>query len=161
MILIQLRLLPPFLQIFGGLVWILVACTYIAPANPQGWVMAVSVFCFTMTFIWLVVFACGVHQNKASWAAAVSLCTFSCMLKPVQREFSCFPASFSVRTLFITSLLRPSTSVLPRLWPTWLWFWVSSAQMCSNFTSWTSLQWWVHVLEVEPVVKWQQSRGPE
>ncbi|XP_026216200.1 myelin and lymphocyte protein-like [Anabas testudineus] len=56
--------------IFGGLVWILVASTYVNPANPQGWVMAVSVFCFVMTFIWLVVFACGVHNNKASWAAA-------------------------------------------------------------------------------------------
>uniref|UniRef100_A0A669DAX6 Mal, T cell differentiation protein b n=1 Tax=Oreochromis niloticus TaxID=8128 RepID=A0A669DAX6_ORENI len=38
--------------------------------NPQGWVMFVSVFCFVMTFIWMVVFACGSHHNKASWAAA-------------------------------------------------------------------------------------------
>lgn len=68
----QFCLLPLFLQIFGGLVWILVASTYVLPHNPQGWVMAVSIFCFIMTFVWLVVFACGVHQNKASWAAAVS-----------------------------------------------------------------------------------------
>uniref|UniRef100_A0A8D0D2I7 Mal, T cell differentiation protein n=1 Tax=Sander lucioperca TaxID=283035 RepID=A0A8D0D2I7_SANLU len=47
-----------FLQIFGGLVWILVACTLVVPANPQAWVMFVSVFCFVMTFIWMVVFAC-------------------------------------------------------------------------------------------------------
>lgn len=61
-----------FLQIFGGLVWILVACTLVVPANPQGWVMFVSVFCFVMTFIWMVVFACGGHHNRSSWAAAVS-----------------------------------------------------------------------------------------
>ncbi|XP_029284816.1 LOW QUALITY PROTEIN: myelin and lymphocyte protein-like [Cottoperca gobio] len=54
--------------IFGGLVWILVACTLVVPANPQGWVMFVSVFCFTMTFIWVVVFACGVHHNRGTWA---------------------------------------------------------------------------------------------
>ncbi|XP_005747178.1 myelin and lymphocyte protein-like [Pundamilia nyererei] len=56
--------------VFGGLVWILVACTLVVPENPQGWVMFVSVFCFVMTFIWMVVFACGRHHNKASWAAA-------------------------------------------------------------------------------------------
>ncbi|XP_073327842.1 myelin and lymphocyte protein-like isoform X1 [Pagrus major] len=56
--------------IFGGLVWILVACTLVVPENPQGWVMFVSVFCFVMTFIWLVVFACGGHHNKGRWAAA-------------------------------------------------------------------------------------------
>ena len=59
-------------QIFGGLVWILVACTLVVPQNPQGWVMFVSVFCFIMTFIWMVLFACGGHHNKGSWAAAVS-----------------------------------------------------------------------------------------
>ncbi|XP_068178705.1 myelin and lymphocyte protein-like isoform X2 [Antennarius striatus] len=57
-------------QVFGGLVWILVACTLVAPQNPQGWVMFVSVFCFLMTFIWMLVFACGGHQNHSSWAAA-------------------------------------------------------------------------------------------
>uniref|UniRef100_A0A669EKT8 Mal, T cell differentiation protein b n=1 Tax=Oreochromis niloticus TaxID=8128 RepID=A0A669EKT8_ORENI len=52
--------IPDILYLFfGGLVWILV-----------GWVMFVSVFCFVMTFIWMVVFACGSHHNKASWAAA-------------------------------------------------------------------------------------------
>uniref|UniRef100_A0A8C9Z2V2 Mal, T cell differentiation protein n=1 Tax=Sander lucioperca TaxID=283035 RepID=A0A8C9Z2V2_SANLU len=57
-------------QIFGGLVWILVACTLVVPANPQAWVMFVSVFCFVMTFIWMVVFACDGHHNSSSWAAA-------------------------------------------------------------------------------------------
>ncbi|XP_031153011.1 myelin and lymphocyte protein-like [Sander lucioperca] len=56
--------------IFGGLVWILVACTLVVPANPQAWVMFVSVFCFVMTFIWMVVFACDGHHNSSSWAAA-------------------------------------------------------------------------------------------
>ncbi|XP_008314426.2 myelin and lymphocyte protein-like [Cynoglossus semilaevis] len=56
--------------IFGGLVWILVACTLVVPQNPQGWVMFVSVFCFVMTFIWTMVFACGGHNNRSSWAAA-------------------------------------------------------------------------------------------
>ncbi|KAJ3614911.1 hypothetical protein NHX12_018480 [Muraenolepis orangiensis] len=56
--------------VFGGLVWILVASTLVVPANPQGWVMFVSVFCFVLTFIWMVVFACGGHHNKPGWAAA-------------------------------------------------------------------------------------------
>ncbi|XP_066552980.1 myelin and lymphocyte protein [Amia ocellicauda] len=56
--------------IFGGLVWILIASTKVFPPNPLGWVMFVSVFCFVMTFLWLVLFICGVHQNSPGWAAA-------------------------------------------------------------------------------------------
>ncbi|KAL3066457.1 hypothetical protein OYC64_016415 [Pagothenia borchgrevinki] len=56
--------------VFGGLVWILVACTLVVPANPQAWVMFVSLFCFSMTFIWMVLFFCGMHNNRGSWAAA-------------------------------------------------------------------------------------------
>ncbi|XP_048047083.1 mal, T cell differentiation protein b [Megalobrama amblycephala] len=56
--------------VFGGLVWILVASTLITPNNPQGWVMFVSVFCFVMTFLWLIFFACGVHKNSSAWATA-------------------------------------------------------------------------------------------
>ncbi|XP_055762848.1 myelin and lymphocyte protein-like [Salvelinus fontinalis] len=56
--------------VFGGLVWILVACTLVLPYNPQGWVMFVSVFCFTMTFIWMCMFAFGVHRNSGGWATA-------------------------------------------------------------------------------------------
>ncbi|KAJ8361591.1 hypothetical protein SKAU_G00181160 [Synaphobranchus kaupii] len=56
--------------IFGGLVWILVASTLVFPANPQGWVMFVSVFCFVMTFVWMVIFACGGHKNSGGWATA-------------------------------------------------------------------------------------------
>uniref|UniRef100_A0A4W4ERI2 MARVEL domain-containing protein n=1 Tax=Electrophorus electricus TaxID=8005 RepID=A0A4W4ERI2_ELEEL len=58
------------LQVFGGLVWILVACTYIVPYNPQAYVMAVSVFCFVCTFLWMMVFMCGSHNNRNSWATA-------------------------------------------------------------------------------------------
>ncbi|XP_023651976.1 mal, T cell differentiation protein b [Paramormyrops kingsleyae] len=56
--------------IFGGLVWILVASSHVIPANPLGWVMFVSIFCFIMTFIWLMIFLCGGHRNSVSWAAA-------------------------------------------------------------------------------------------
>ncbi|XP_067310708.1 mal, T cell differentiation protein b [Pseudorasbora parva] len=56
--------------VFGGLVWILVASTYVFPSNPQGWVMFVSVFCFVMTFLWLIIFACGWHKNSSAWATA-------------------------------------------------------------------------------------------
>ncbi|XP_042565460.1 mal, T cell differentiation protein b [Clupea harengus] len=56
--------------VFGGLVWILVASTHVTPDNPQGWVMFVSVFCFIMTFLWLIIFACGGHKNSGGWATA-------------------------------------------------------------------------------------------
>ncbi|MCI4393427.1 hypothetical protein PGIGA_G00157340 [Pangasianodon gigas] len=55
--------------VFGGLVWILVACTYIIPNNPQAYVMAVSLFCFCLTFIWMMMFLCGAHHSRSSWAA--------------------------------------------------------------------------------------------
>ncbi|KAG7228493.1 hypothetical protein INR49_007666 [Caranx melampygus] len=56
--------------VFGGLVWILVASTHIQPENPLGWVMFVSVFCFVVTFLWMVIFAAGCHKNSSGWAAA-------------------------------------------------------------------------------------------
>ncbi|XP_041803549.1 myelin and lymphocyte protein-like [Chelmon rostratus] len=56
--------------VFGGLVWILVASTHVEPANPLGWVMFVSVFCFVMTFLWMIIFAAGGHRNSSGWAAA-------------------------------------------------------------------------------------------
>ncbi|KAM9847688.1 myelin and lymphocyte protein-like isoform 2-T2 [Aulostomus maculatus] len=56
--------------VFGGLVWILVASTYVVPPNPLGWVMFVSVFCFVMTFFWIIIFASGGHKNGSGWAAA-------------------------------------------------------------------------------------------
>ncbi|XP_062845920.1 myelin and lymphocyte protein-like [Trichomycterus rosablanca] len=56
--------------VFGGLVWILVACTYINPNNPQAYVMAVSLFCFIFTFIWMSIFSCGAHGSRSSCAGA-------------------------------------------------------------------------------------------
>ncbi|XP_026209744.1 myelin and lymphocyte protein-like [Anabas testudineus] len=56
--------------VFGGLVWILVASTHVDPANPLGWVMFVSVFCFVMTFLWMAIFSAGGHKNSSGWAAA-------------------------------------------------------------------------------------------
>lgn len=61
----------PSLQVFGGLVWILVASNHIVPENPMAWVMFVSVFCFVMTFLWMIIFGAGCHRNSSSWAAAV------------------------------------------------------------------------------------------
>ncbi|XP_016343413.1 myelin and lymphocyte protein-like isoform X2 [Sinocyclocheilus anshuiensis] len=60
----------PLCLVFGGLVWILVASTHVTTPNPQGWVMFVSVFCFVMTFLWLIIFACGGHKNSSAWATA-------------------------------------------------------------------------------------------
>ncbi|MEQ2255150.1 hypothetical protein ILYODFUR_010794 [Ilyodon furcidens] len=56
--------------VFGGLVWILVASNHVQPQNPLGWVMFVSVFCFVMTFLWMILFAAGCHKNSSGWAAA-------------------------------------------------------------------------------------------
>ncbi|XP_016094529.1 myelin and lymphocyte protein-like [Sinocyclocheilus grahami] len=58
--------------VFGGLVLSLVASTLIDPtfANPQAYVISVAIFCFIITFLWLLVFACGCHENRSSWASA-------------------------------------------------------------------------------------------
>ncbi|KAJ0066980.1 hypothetical protein NL108_006196, partial [Boleophthalmus pectinirostris] len=50
--------------VFGGLVWILVACTHVDPRNPLGWVMFVSVFCFVITTLWFFIFLCGANQSS-------------------------------------------------------------------------------------------------
>uniref|UniRef100_A0A3Q0S2S5 Myelin and lymphocyte protein n=1 Tax=Amphilophus citrinellus TaxID=61819 RepID=A0A3Q0S2S5_AMPCI len=56
------------LQVFGGLVWILVASTKVQDQNPLGWVMFVSVFCFVMTTLWFFIFLCGGNQNdRHNW----------------------------------------------------------------------------------------------
>ncbi|CAM4731882.1 unnamed protein product [Leuciscus chuanchicus] len=60
--------------VFGGLVLCLVASTKLAPNNPQAYVISVTIFCFIMTFIWLIVFATGSHRNKSSWASADVAC---------------------------------------------------------------------------------------
>ncbi|XP_077438054.1 myelin and lymphocyte protein-like isoform X2 [Vanacampus margaritifer] len=55
----------------GGLVWILVASTHVEPPNPLGWVMFVSVFCFVMTLLWVVIFIAGCHKNGSTWVTVV------------------------------------------------------------------------------------------
>ncbi|KAK9966696.1 hypothetical protein ABG768_003793 [Culter alburnus] len=56
--------------VFGGLVLSLVASTLVDPPNPQAYVISVAIFCFIVSFLWLVVFACGSHRNKSTWASA-------------------------------------------------------------------------------------------
>ncbi|XP_034155600.2 myelin and lymphocyte protein-like isoform X4 [Pangasianodon hypophthalmus] len=34
------------------------------------YVMAVSLFCFIGTFIWMMMFLCGAHHNRSSWTTA-------------------------------------------------------------------------------------------
>ncbi|XP_004553478.1 myelin and lymphocyte protein [Maylandia zebra] len=58
--------IPEF--VFGGLVWILVASAKVDPANPLGWVMFVSIFCFVMTTLWFFIFLCGGNQSSI-WPA--------------------------------------------------------------------------------------------
>lgn len=59
------------LQVFGGLVWVLVASEHIVPHNPLAWVMFVSVFCFVMTLAWMIIFGFGCHRSSPTWAAMV------------------------------------------------------------------------------------------
>ncbi|KAK2824541.1 hypothetical protein Q5P01_021716 [Channa striata] len=58
--------IPEF--VFGGLVWMLVAATLVAPPNPLGWVMFVSVFCFVGTTAWFFIFLCGANKSHI-WPA--------------------------------------------------------------------------------------------
>ncbi|XP_062375554.1 myelin and lymphocyte protein-like [Sardina pilchardus] len=87
--------------VFGGLVWILVASTHVQPENPLGWVMFVSVFCFVMTFLWLVIFACGAHKNSGGWATADFIYHFLAAL---------FYLSASVPLASVTLAMKNSTN---------------------------------------------------
>ncbi|NXH10068.1 MAL protein, partial [Bucco capensis] len=62
------------LQVFGGLVWILVAASKVPSPMLQGWVMFVSVFCFFWSTILLCLYICGVHKGDNSWITLVSGC---------------------------------------------------------------------------------------
>ncbi|NWU24827.1 MAL protein, partial [Dyaphorophyia castanea] len=60
------------LQIFGGLVWILVASSKVEFPMLQGWVMFVSVFCFVMSVSLLCLYFCGAHGGGSScWVTLV------------------------------------------------------------------------------------------
>ncbi|XP_077668222.1 myelin and lymphocyte protein isoform X2 [Eretmochelys imbricata] len=65
----DLLFIPEF--VFGGLVWILVASTRVAYHLLQGWVMFVSVFCFTLSTLLMCLYFCGAHGGKSSWIAVV------------------------------------------------------------------------------------------
>lgn len=61
------------LQVFGGLVWILIASSLVPLPLIQGWVMFVSVFCFVATTTLLILYIIGAHGGEASWITLVSL----------------------------------------------------------------------------------------
>ncbi|XP_074845288.1 myelin and lymphocyte protein [Carettochelys insculpta] len=63
----DLLFIPEF--VFGGLVWILVASTRVHFPILQGWVMFVSVFCFTLSTLLMLLYFCGAHGGKAAWVA--------------------------------------------------------------------------------------------
>ncbi|KAH1173984.1 myelin and lymphocyte protein [Mauremys mutica] len=63
----DLLFIPEF--VFGGLVWILVASTRVIFEIVQGWVMFVSVFCFTFSTLLMCLYFCGAHGGKSSWIA--------------------------------------------------------------------------------------------
>lgn len=57
-----------FLQVFGGLVWILVASSNVPLPLLQGWVMFVSVTAFVLSLVFLGMFLSGmVTQIDANW----------------------------------------------------------------------------------------------
>lgn len=62
------------LQIFGGLVWILVASSKVPDPMVQGWVMFVSVFCFVMSISLLCLYICGAHGGGGCWVTLVRAC---------------------------------------------------------------------------------------
>ncbi|KFO96945.1 Myelin and lymphocyte protein, partial [Calypte anna] len=62
------------LQIFGGLVWILVASSHVPDPMLQGWVMFVSVFCFVMSTTLLCLYLCGAHGGSRSWVTLDATC---------------------------------------------------------------------------------------
>ncbi|XP_062928932.1 myelin and lymphocyte protein-like isoform X2 [Mobula hypostoma] len=53
-------------QVFGGLVWILVASSRVPFASDQGWLMFVSVFCFVVTTLLLIMYLVGVQKRSSA-----------------------------------------------------------------------------------------------
>ncbi|XP_072133723.1 myelin and lymphocyte protein-like [Mobula birostris] len=52
--------------VFGGLVWILVASSRVPFASNQGWLMFVSVFCFVVTTLLLIMYLAGVQKRSSA-----------------------------------------------------------------------------------------------
>uniref|UniRef100_UPI00398EA4B9 mal, T cell differentiation protein b n=1 Tax=Pristiophorus japonicus TaxID=55135 RepID=UPI00398EA4B9 len=63
------EILMIFEFVFGGLVWILVASTRVLFPADQGWVMFVSVFCFVITTLLLILYMAGVQKSSSAWTA--------------------------------------------------------------------------------------------
>lgn len=63
----DILVVPEF--VFGGLVWILVASTKVYHDIFAGWVMFVSVFCFVISTLLLLLYMCGAHGGKPAWVA--------------------------------------------------------------------------------------------
>ncbi|KAL3971808.1 20S proteasome subunit beta 11 [Sarotherodon galilaeus] len=93
--------IPEF--VFGGLVWILVASAKVDPANPLGWVMFVSIFCFVMTTVWFFIFLCGGNQSSI-WPALDAGYHFVAVV---------FFLSASVDLAYITLMIGQSYNRLP------------------------------------------------
>ncbi|XP_025782991.1 myelin and lymphocyte protein-like [Puma concolor] len=58
-------------EVFGGLVWILIASSLVPIPLVQGWVMFVSVFCFMATTALLILYIVGAHGGETSWVTLV------------------------------------------------------------------------------------------
>ncbi|NWX65507.1 MAL protein, partial [Promerops cafer] len=89
------------LQIFGGLVWILVASSEIPGPMLQGWVMFVSVFCFVMSISLLCLYFCGAHGGGSScWVTLVRACAkpqgLPCLAVPRRAGCCCCPPNRSL-----------------------------------------------------------------
>uniref|UniRef100_A0A8D2LEN6 Myelin and lymphocyte protein n=1 Tax=Varanus komodoensis TaxID=61221 RepID=A0A8D2LEN6_VARKO len=90
-------LFPLALQVFGGLVWILVASTRVAEPMSQGWVMFVSVFCFVISTLLLFLYMCGAHCGKSAW---VTLDAFYHVIASI------FYLSAAVLQAYVTYLMK-------------------------------------------------------
>ncbi|XP_072136223.1 myelin and lymphocyte protein-like [Mobula birostris] len=60
-------------QVFGSLVWILVASTDLSQpaAELQSWLMFVSVTCHVVTTLLLIIYMCGVQNHSSVWITLV------------------------------------------------------------------------------------------
>lgn len=67
-----------FNQVFGGLVWILVASTNVSVPLLQGWVMFVSVTMFICSSLYLALFLLGLADKiNTDWNFMVSVYDFT------------------------------------------------------------------------------------
>lgn len=94
------------LQIFGGLVWILIAASKVLYPIVLGWVMFVSVFCFVMTATLLFLYMCGAHGGSSSWVTLDAICQVTAAL---------FYLSAAVLEAYYT-ILRSADLTLSWLW---------------------------------------------